>query len=457
MKLPFDFGPLLLASFFLAFANAISHGTYSEPALVLIVAGLGTLGWRYLKSPRAADVPPSSGRPTLVLALVLVGLLSMPVTSFFDQKLIAHPHGPIHLVRYVEIASFLLLLTYLPFLSGRPEPPRLKAPRFALFGALMLIGGLATIHISPAPVIDVWTIQMRGAEALLAGHNPYTTVTVPDTDPENTMAIPYVYPPTALYFAALGILLGKDVRYAMLLSVFVAGLALRLITHESGLRLPSIAKDAPALFVWLTPLLFLILELSWIDPVQVMLICVGVAAHVSKKPVLTAIAFGVALSSKQSMFWLIPLVGFVLRFKFREWAIMSITAFALVCPFMILDFKRLKYCNFDFISSLPPRKDALALAVWYGQVFQRPFPSLIAFLFAAGSVAFACLRLRGSVAGFARAAAFTYLVFFFFNKWAFANYYFLLTCLCALAAATSLHAARSASRDGISPKNVGGA
>jgi hypothetical protein len=169
-----------------------------------------------------------------------------------------------------------------------------------------------------------------------------------------------------------------------------------------------------------------------------MLVSIGTAASVGKRPALSAIAFGAAISSKQSMFWLIPLVGFMLRFRPREWLIMALTGTALVFPFVVLDFARLKYANFDFISGLPPRNDALAFAPWFRRVFHRTFPGSVGFLLAACTVGFALLRMQWSLAGFARAATFTYLVFFFFNKWAFANYYFLLTALAALAAGCAL-------------------
>jgi hypothetical protein len=434
--LPFDFGLLLLVSFLLGFANEIAHGCYSEPALVIIFATLILLGWRSIASPRTARLP----TPTLALGLVLVLLLSMPITALFDPKVIAHaPRVPVAL-RVIEFAEIALLLSYVPFLTGRRrEPSRMRAMRFTLFALLMLVGGLVTFHASASPAIDVWTIQMRGAEALLGGTNPYASVTVPDTDPENTMDIPYVYPPTALYFTTLGLLLGKDVRYAMWAAVLVAGISMRYITRYPRSSRPALAEDAPSLFFWLTPILSLVLERSWIDPLQVMLISLGMAAYAGKRPTLSAIAFGAAVSSKQSMFWLIPLVGLMLRLRLREWLIMSLTAAALVFPFVVLDFGRLKYANFDFISGLPPRSDALAIAPWFRRVFHRTFPGVVGFLLAACTVAFALLRMRLSLAGFAQAATLTYLVFFLFNKWAFANYYFLVTGLAALAACAALY------------------
>src|SRR6185312_5497452 len=97
-----------------------------------------------------------------ILGLVLVLLLSMPVTAFFDAKLIAHPQMPWWVGRAVEVCSFFLLFSYVPFLSGeRRESERTKTLRFALFGALMLTAGIATYRVSPAPTIDVWDLQMR--------------------------------------------------------------------------------------------------------------------------------------------------------------------------------------------------------------------------------------------------------------------------------------------------------
>lgn len=449
--LPVDFVAVLAASFLLGLANANNHGFYAKLSLVLVLGALGLLGWRTFARDTALTM-----RADVGCALVLGALLFMPVVALWDADLVMYAQRPWHVVRAALAASLVLCLTYVPFLplpgrKARVEPPRLRTLRFALFGLLVLIAGIAVIRISPAPIMDVWHIQMRGAEALLRGENPYTSVTVQDTDPENTFTVPYVYPPTALYFGAVARLLGPDVRYAMLFACFTSGLALRYITRRSaasaGVALPSVAEDAPALFFWLTPILPFVIEQSWIDPVQVMLICAGTAAHVGKKPLLAALVFGVAISSKQSMFWLVPLVGFTLRFNLRAWAAMLGTAFALVLPFMIWDFARLKYANFDFMTSLPARGDGLALGAWYSRTFQRPFPAGVAFLLSFAAASFAVWRIR-STGGFARVLAFTYLVFFFFNKWAFANYYFLLTALAALAAACSLEIAspqRSAS------------
>ncbi len=330
----------------------------------------------------------------------------------------------------------------------------MRSLRFAAFGAVTLAMGIAIIRISPAPGIDVWDLQMHGARALLHGENPYVTVTVPDTTPIHPYPyVPYVYAPGTLYAGAIGLIVGGDVRYAALIALLVTGASLRTVARKPsggpGLAVPSLVEDAPALFVWLMPPLAFIIELSWTEPVQLMLVCLAVVAAVRARLLLSAATFGLAVASKQSMFWLIPLAGFALGFRARDWIAM-LAAFALgVAPFALADLGALKHNTLDFLLALVARNDALCVAPWYKSTFGRVFPTAISPVAAAAVVGATTLRAwsldprRSSpgaerVALFGRAVALTYLAFFFFAKWAFANYYFLISGLSALAAATSL-------------------
>jgi hypothetical protein len=442
-----DFLPLLIAAFLLGFANAISHGSYHGVALAVIFAALVVLAARFFRRAVPAASPPSHTKTTWVLGAVLVMLVSMPITAFFDPKIVAHPVWPWREGRALEWAAVALLATYVPWLPAtRAEPTWAREGRLVGFTLLAALTGLAVLRVSPSPMIDVWTLQMKGAEALLHGQNPFATVTVEDTDPESSFTVPYVYPPTALYVGALGILVGRDVRLTMVAAVVVAGLAIQFVARRAPRPLPSLVRDAPMLFFWLTPILPLVLELSWLDPIQVMLISVGVALRVAGRRTASAVALGLALSSKQSMFWLLPLAGFCLRYRLREWIAIVVAAAVPVAPFALWDLTRLKFANFDFLNGLPPRNDALCVAVWFKRTFHATFPSSIAFVLSAACVAFAAFRRR-SISGFSSAAAVTYLCFFLFNKWAFANYYFLITGLTALAAAASLHAPPASALD----------
>jgi len=460
---PDDYVWLLVMSFMFGLANAISHGRWQPVAFGLLVVALGLLSWRFIATPRTGAGDASTMRHSRVLAAVFAMLLSLPLTALGDPKILAQPVHSLAILRATQVASVLLVASYIPFMTGRrPEPPALRTARFVGFAIVLIVAGVSVIHITPTPGIDVWTIQMKGGEVLLDGKNPYVWASVPDTDPENDFTVPFVYPPMAVYVAALGVGLFGDVRYVLLGTMFVAGLAMRFLTRRAALRsgksIPSLLEDAPALLFWQTPLLLMVVELSWLDPLQVMLISAGVAAFVADRKTFAAVLFGVAVSSKQSMFWLFPLVGVVLRFDLKRWVVLSVAALVPLLPFIVWDFRALKHANFDFMSGLPPRRDALCFtnAVW--KMSGAAFPAASAFLLSACIVGVACLRALpagvrarfGFLAGFApvasrpaldftQALVLTYFVFFFFNKWAFANYYFLLTGLAALGGGAALH------------------
>jgi predicted membrane-bound dolichyl-phosphate-mannose-protein mannosyltransferase len=226
----------------------------------------------------------------------------------------------------------------------------------------------------------------------------------------------------------------------MLAALLITGVALRFIVRRAGLGSTSLAEDAPALFIWLSPKLQFILEQSWVDPVQIMWITLLVAAHVAARPTLAATLLGVAASSKQTMFWLVPLAAVLLGWDRRQWLITGAVALALPLPFILWDFRALKHANFDFLNALPARPDALTFINWYARKYATEIPGNIAFLLAALVAGVSIWKLSGSTAKFGVALLSTYVTFFVFNRWAFANYYFTLCGLSALAAACSWHA-----------------
>ncbi|MEO8876840.1 MAG: hypothetical protein ABI461_14700, partial [Polyangiaceae bacterium] len=240
-----------------------------------------------------------------------------------------------------------------------------------------------------------------------------------------------------------------DVRYAMLAAVMIAGCALRFLARKAtaGTNAPSFAEDAPAFFYFLTPKLFFVIEQAWTEPISVMFACLAVAAHVGKKPISAAILFGLLFATKQTMIWVVPIAWFVVAL--RPWQIATAfgTAGATALPFLISNFHAMKYALFDFQNLLPPRKDGLTLHTAVADIFGLELPGALGFLFAATACGISAWRLRGRLADFAPAAAFTLLVFFFFNKWAFANYYFLTLGIATLSAAVPYF---TSSRDSVS-------
>lgn len=436
-SLPLGFAVLLLASFLFSMAITFNRGAYADGALTLILGGLGILVVCSLESGRRGVV--AERNPRLQLQIVWLGLLVMLFHGINDEVII-YPIRPWDLGRKMQLVALGLLFTYVPFLTGRWREHRwVRWGRFGVFAIVVALAGRDAIRASPSPRIDVWTVQQAGAAELKAGRNPYRTVAVRETGPTGLDSVPYVYPPVQLYltlpaYAAMG-----DVRYTMLAAIVLAGIGMRYITGRARAELPAIAEDAPALYLWLTPKLFFILEQSWIDPVQVMLIVFAYAAYVSRRPYLAAFVLGFVLASKQTMFWAVGLTGVLLRFDRRQWATTLAVGGALVLPFVWLDFRALKQANFDLLNHLPSRPDALTFNTWYMRTFGSELSKSVGFGLAALTAVLAMWRMRGSAARLGLAVATTYAFFFAFNKWAFANYYFLISSLSAAAAATACH------------------
>jgi len=437
--LPFGYAPMLLVSFLCGMAITFNRGAYSDGALALVLIALGVLVFSVIESSRRRVS--IERNPRMLLVLVWLGLVAMAFYAWNDE-IIIYPVQPWEAGRKAQIAALFLLATYAPFLTGKwREPKAVRLARFAGFAVVVAVAGADVIKASPAPRIDVWTVQQDGAAALKAWRNPYTAVAERDTGPRAADDVPYVYPPTQLYLTLPAYVLAKDVRFTMLTAILLAGFGMRYIAARARTGLPSIAEDAPTLYVWLMTKTFLILEQSWVDPVQVMLITMVCCAYVARLPLLTAVLLGVVLSAKQTMFWAVGLTGVILRFDRKQWVTTACVGAALVLPFALIDFRALKHANFDFLSHLPARPDALTFNTWFLRKFGSELPGALGFVLAAIVAGASMWWMKRSVARLTVALAATYAVFFAFNKWAFANYYFLMAGLASLAAAAACHTA----------------
>jgi hypothetical protein len=445
---------MLLVSLLCGVAISFNLGAYSEPALACVLVALGIIVFCLFESATA----PMEGSSRFSFVALWLGLLGVAFYDFNDIPLI-YAVRPWVMGHFAEALVFALLLTYAPFVTGRMrEPSFLRWARFSAVAATIAVAGADTIRSSPVPQIDVWTVQQAGAAALLNGRNPYATVAELDTglpiselvttdavgNTEHQLVsfyprVPYVYPPTQLLLTLPAYALTGDVRFTMVAALLLAGLGMRFLTARANADLPSIMLDAPALSLWLMMKVFFIIEQSWIDPVQVMLITAFCVALVARRSWPAAVLLGVILGAKQTMFWAVGLGGFLLRFDRKQWATTILVALAPALPFALANFPALKYANFDFLTKLPPRIDALTFNNWFAGRLGIDLPGAVGFVFAAGIVAFSIVQLKGAVSRFGIALVATYAFFFSFNKWAFANYYFAIGAFASLAAAASFH------------------
>ncbi len=437
-SLPRTYALALLVSAVLGVAIIPSRGHYRADAMALVFVALGVVVWLLVEFVRD---PSEELRAQTLERLVAVVLGAFIVTAMIDQKLLIDLDRPWWSLRALSLVELVLVATYL---RGPPAPTsRWPTIRFALFGICVLLATLETVRLSPVPRIDVWTVQTAGAEALLAGKNPYEVVRVINTGPEFIPGdVPYVYPPLQIFVTVPGLLLG-DVRFTMGSGVIVLGLTLRDLALRSGRRLPPLLVDAPALIVWLTPKLLFILQQGWIDPVQLALIAVATALAARRHVWPAAIAFGLVLASKQTMFWVAPLAFAAFPiFRLRHAVVAVGLAGATYLPFVLLNWPAVYHANFGLVASLKPRADALSFVNWAYQALGVRVPYAIAFPLAGGVVGYVLLRRRAELRAFGIALLLTYFAFFTLNKWTFANYYFSLVCMGALGAALSLYPTR---------------
>lgn len=427
----------LLVAWLFTWCIASAAGAYSTIAIaVVLIATLLTL-WRYGANldPRAETVPSN-----LVAPVVWIGAFSLAFLRFSDPNPLTYPVHPFVLGRAAQATLLLLLLSYLPAMVRKAREPRaLRTLRFAAFALCIAVEGRDVIAATPNPQVDVWTVQQAGALALSRGQNPYRVVAERDTGPRVAHDVPYVYPPFQAYVTLPAYLIARDVRFTMLTALVALGVLLRsLTTRGLAEALEPVLEDAPALFVWCGPKIPLILQASWVDPVQALLCAGMVAAAVRERPRLTAVLAGCVLASKQTMFLFVALFGFGLRFTLQQWLLTGAVTAAAYLPWVLWDFRALKHANFDFLTALPARADALTFNTWLQRRLDVNLSPAIAFPAAGSVAAVAAWKLRGSVSRLAFAAVATFTVFFVFNKWANANYYFLLTCFACLATSTAL-------------------
>jgi hypothetical protein len=217
-------------------------------------------------------------------------------------------------------------------------------------------------------------------------------------------------------------------------------------------RLPLLAA---ALFL-LTPRVFFILGCAWTEPFTVLLMALTVWLAI-RASWLTPAAFGLFLASKQYV-PAVGILGVVLAGGWGNWRRLmelwgwgALVAIIVTMPLALWDWPAFWHSTMELQFQQPFRLDSISLlAWWYGGPPQRllesspnwvPFTALTVGLIATLT---RCPRTPG---GFATAVGLSLLMFFAFNKQAFANYYFLVIgSLCIALAATPVptHAVREA-------------
>ena len=315
--------------------------------------------------------------------------------------------------------------------------------------AIFVVCAAAVLRLTAGDVSDVLVVQRDAADALLAGHNPYT-LTFPNiygaadsrlfygagTVVDGRVKYGFPYPPLTLFWILPAQFFLSDFRYGYLLALALSAAFLVM------LRPSRVTLAAAVLLVFSAPAFF-VLQIGWTEPFSVMMLCAAIWM-VMRQARGSRIALGLLAVSKQYFVLVLPLM-FLLPLPrgastraahWKSLALAAATASVIVLPFLLWNARALWDSLVTLQLHQPFRTDALNYAAFIKQTSGLQIPSFVGFGAAALTFIFCLRRAPRTVAGFAVSTAFTYLSFFAFGKQAFANYYyFVLAALCCAAAA----------------------
>jgi hypothetical protein len=304
--------------------------------------------------------------------------------------------------------------------------------RVSAFAGLLLLvailGGWAILN-RPNPHIDVYVFQTDSSAALANGHDPYEltfpNVFAPDTSlyaegivQDGRLQFGYPYLPETLFAVMPASLLHFDVRYAQLAAIL--GSAILIVAAN-----PSSLGFAAAILFLTTPRLFFVLEKSWTEPIVLLMLSATIACAI-RWPRLLPIMLGLFLASKQYVPFA-AILFFVGSRPMRQTILLlikaGVVALIVTLPLVLWDLSAFWHSAIALQFHQPFRYDALSYLSWIGESsFSKTAVVLIPFAALLSSVALVLWRRRSI--GFAASVAFCFLLFFAFNKQAFANYYF---------------------------------
>jgi len=409
------------------------HGMLHVTSLVVVTACF--LGCVFLLAlSRPAGAP---GRASLVVA----GLLCASAVAFLlTHEPLLCADSPRHFAQHVLPLLAVGLLAF-----GWWTRDRGRA-RLLLIAACVTYAAFLATHLarSPSPIMDVWHIETQATKALLNGQNPYALVYADVYEaagwPGYGYAMRFIYLPGLLLHLAPAVWLGLDIRWVSVLALsgglFLFAHCVRRCSPEGGFSPWGTVAAAAVVIFWFQPGQPFLLEQAWPEALILLYACLAFWGW-TEHPVLAGTALALALSLKQTSWFLLPFLG-ALAVRERRWRMMGTVAVGVACvlaPFFL-------WSPHDFVHNVvvdilkkAPRGDALS---WNpllpgGAGTALPWTSAVSFV--AYGIGWLCL-----VVGLRRSAdrdgdrpletlkwtIVSLFGFFLFLKQSFFNYYYLV-------------------------------
>jgi hypothetical protein len=411
---------MALAACLLGYTLDFSFGMYRPEALrMLTVSTLVCIGVVALPGVRAVESLPSSVG-AIALAFGILIELAQIVSRHRDYPLVS---GGAALV-----AAIGLLQAF--------DLKRLRLPLLAIATiAFAVVVSLAFMRYARNPRIDVFMFQQMSADGLLHAQNPYA-IRYPSLYPpgtpfygpgvvgaDNRLDYGFPYFPLSLLLVAPAYAIGGDIRFAHAIAIAASAWLM-------GAARPGRMSGLAAIFFLLTPIVFFVVEQSWTEPLLAFTFALTMFCALRWRPGLPY-ALGLLLATKQYTVFIAPLAWLLvdqprtLKKLVVLLAKAAAVALAITLPFVVWDPRAFYRAVVAFQFLQPFRLDALSYLVWiYHRSPELAMARWAPFVSVLPATAFALWRSPRSPAGFAAAVTVVYLIFFAFNKQAFANYYY---------------------------------
>jgi uncharacterized membrane protein len=409
LYLPVAILALALATYpaeLLAFAGAMM-------AMVLLAA------WAFRASGTIAGIPPRAGL-LLILGLAALGI-AVPAYLRF-------PHPP---PAFFVAGALVTVLSAVVIRFSQRSQPLASALTVTVLVAVAM--SFALVLATAGSGLDVVELHYEAAEALADGESPYgDAVNVPNGSPyaePGSTIVGYPYPPVTAVSFSLSVWMFGEPRWTSVvfwLATLVVGTFLAVGRQDRSSAMAVVALAS-------IPAWALIIQAGWTELLSLGLIALAVLAW-EKRPITASVVFGLAIASKQYFVVLLPLVLLHPAIRGRRSLLAIGTALATTIPLVALDPTGAWRALIEYHASTPPRPDSANLVGFIGSFGPLRSLPLILVIGLPLVVAWVLAR-RGdqTVSSFLISSLWVLGTFFMLSSQAFANYWFLIAGLCAIA------------------------
>lgn len=432
--------PLLLGGWVAVALGIGTHdGRYALPSLALVVigtvlvgAGVAAAGSRSGIRLRLPAAPAWTGRVALAAAALTVGAAPL----IWHPRYFAHGAGWTASQVLAAAGGLLAAATALPSFGMLESLKGRRWPFWTALG-LMSAAGVTMIAAAPQPHIDVFFLLQGSTKGLLSGDDMYRQQWAATRASYFSHGLFDVYPYlpwTSVLLLPFRVIFG-DIRYGLVTSLAVAAGLSRRMAHGATRPAGQPVRYVPALLpllIALHPKVTYADQLSWTEPLLVVLLAGMVLAAERGRTAIAVACLMLALASKQHIILLLPLAALWPRFGLRRTLISAGGALVLVLPWIVAGPHDFWHDAVDANTGLGYRSDALCIATWVHKEFGHDPGFALTGLGLLFAYAIAW-RVRGDAFGFCAGAGLLVLALDITNTQSFFNHYTLGMALVVMA------------------------